>query len=153
MHLPQASPSRAKLTSSLTEARKQAQAEADYYQWCEEQDEELRQQFEEEVNKRHDSKISANTSQRPSTARQSQSLSQFDDFYEPIAENVAKRRGSDDSIKTAYAADEQVPDSAFRNHPDLTPDVSAEQPQQLTVVVPETLAVNEDIPISPFTTD
>jgi hypothetical protein len=94
-------------------------------------------------------------------------VSQYSDYYPPradeddedhfdvnqvIVKNVAKRRGSDDSIKTAYGAGETVPDSAYRNRPDLRPDLQEDKrPPKPSIVIPEDGTVDEDPAISPFT--
>jgi hypothetical protein len=70
-----------------------------------------------------------------------------------IAKNVAKRRGSDDSVKTAYGAGDTVPDSAYRDRPDLRPDLQEDKrPPQPSIVIPKDGTVDEDPAISPFTT-
>lgn len=75
------------------------------------------------------------------------------DINQVIAKNVAKRRGSDDSIKTAYGAGETVPDSAYRDRPDLRPDLQEDKrPPKPTIIIPEDGTVDEDPAISPFTT-
>lgn len=75
------------------------------------------------------------------------------DINQVIAKNVAKRRGSDDSIKTAYGAGETVPDSAYRDRSDIRPDLQEDKrPPKPSIVIPEDGTVDEDQAISPFTT-
>ena len=74
------------------------------------------------------------------------------DIGQVIAKNVAKRRDSDDSIKTAYAAGETVPDSAYRDRPDLRPDLQDKRPPKPSIVIPQDAIIDEDPAISPFTT-
>ena len=142
------------LTCSLsyTESRKQLQAEADYEAYC---------QHQKDLADRHDSKLSADLSH----LRGQLSVSQYHparaneehedpyDINQVVAKNVAKRRGSDDSIKTAYGAGETVPDSAYRDRPDLRPDLQEDKrPPKPSIVIPEDGTVDEDPAISPFTT-
>jgi hypothetical protein len=101
---------------SLTESRKQAQAEIEYYKLYE--PEKL-----EQLEQRHDSKVDPlqldDTASNPveySANCTPRSASPVKDPSTLIARTVVRRRGSDDSVKTAYAADEEVPDSAYRDH-------------------------------------
>lgn len=109
------------LTSSRTEARKQAAAEEEYYHQFEPQQ-------QEKDDQRHDSKVSAHLPDHtvpgpvPNSANRtphSTSTSPIDDLSALIARAVIKRRGSDDSVKTAYATGEEIPDSAYRSRSDL----------------------------------
>jgi hypothetical protein len=52
--------------------------------------------------------------------------SPVEDLNTLIASIATKRRGSDDSLKTAYTAGEIIPESAYRSRPDLRPDLSAQ---------------------------
>ena len=146
------------LTCSLsyTETRKQLQAEADYEAYC---------QHQKDLAARHDSKLSADLSdlrdQLPAPQHSNYHPPRANQEYDEdpynldqvVAKNVAKRRGSDDSIKTAYGAGETVPDSAYRDRPDLRPDLQEDKrPPKPTIVIPEDGAVDEDPAISPFTT-
>lgn len=112
------------LTSSRTEARRQAQAEEEYYNTLEHQ--------QGDSDHCHDSTVSALTPDIPapqpfsfSDNRTLRSASQFDDLNTLIASIATKRRGSDDSLKTAYTAGDTVPASAYRSRPDLRPDLSS----------------------------
>jgi hypothetical protein len=99
---------------SLTESCKQAQAEIEYYRLC---DPEKIEQLE----KRHDSKVdplqpndTASNPAQHSVDHTPRSASPVRDSSTLIARTVIKRRGSDDSVKTAYGADEEIPNSAYR---------------------------------------
>jgi hypothetical protein len=142
------------LVLSSTEARKQLQAEADYEAYC---------QHQKDLATRHDSKLSADLTH----LRGQLSVSQSSNYHPPRAEegedpynidqvitkNVAKRRGSDDSVKTVYGAGDTVPDSAYRDRPDLRPGLQEDKrPPQPSIVIPEDGTVDEDPAISPFTT-
>jgi hypothetical protein len=144
------------LVLSSAEARKQLQAEADYEAYC---------QHQKDLAARHDSKLSADLShirgQLPAPQYSNYHPPRADEEYEEdpynlnqvVAKNVAKRRGSDDSVKTAYGAGDTVPDSAYRDRPDLRPDLQEDRrPPQPSVVIPEDGSVDEDPAISPFTT-
>ena len=120
------------LTSTLTEARKQAQAEAEYYETFKDQQEDSEQ--------RHDSTVSAllpHTSvPEPvlhSANRTPRSCSPVKDLDTLIARIATERRGSDDSLKTAYAADDIVPESAYRSRSDIRPALPA---QQISIAAP-----------------
>jgi hypothetical protein len=137
------------LTSSLTEARKQAQAEEEYYKTLEHQQSDSEQ--------RHDSSVSSlpRTVSAPepvsfSNNRTPRSASRFNDLNTLIARIANKRRGSDDSLKTVYAADDIVPDSAYRSRPDLRSDLSA-QHRTITASVPADNSLVEEDLISTFT--
>lgn len=133
------------LTSSRTEARKQALAEEEYYKTSEHQQGELEQ--------RHDSKVSAPPPDIPapepfsfSDNRTLRSASQFIDLNTLIASIATKRRGSDDSLKTAYTAEDIVPASAYRSRPDLRPDLSP----SFTASAPTDNPLDEEDLISAF---
>ena len=109
------------LTSSLTEARKQAQAEEEYYKTLEQQ--------QGGTDQRHDSKVSAIppdisafepvSDSASSTLRATSPITDLDDLNTVIARISTKRRGSDDSLKTVYTEDDTVPELAYRSRPAL----------------------------------
>lgn len=134
------------LTSSLTEARKQAQAEAAYYGTFEQQ--------QDASDKRHDSKASANPPDSSASEPESRiadrtprSASPANNLTALIARIATKRRGSDDSLKTTYTADDAVPASAYRSRPDVRSDLSVQQ-AALAIAVPTNNSVNEDDPLA-----
>lgn len=137
------------LTSSslITEARKQAQAEEEYYKTFEQGD----------FDQRHDSKASAFQSdlQAPEPVSFSanstlRATSPVQDWNTLIARIATKRRGSDDSLKTAYTVDDTIPESAYRSRPDLWSELPA-QPTSITASAPTfNLSAEEDL-ISTFT--
>ena len=95
----------------LTEALKQAIAETEYSLWCEQEE-------------RRDSNLlvsplEPNTPAARSAICTSRSTSPVKDLNTLIASVAVKRRGSEDSIRTVYRADEQLPDSAYRSRSDL----------------------------------
>ena len=110
---------------TLTEARKQAQAEEEYYTTFEHQ--------QGESDQRHDSKVSesplAISTPEPVSFSANSTLrapSPIEDWNTLIASIAPKCRGSDDSLKTAYTADDTIPESAYRSRPDLRSDPLAE---------------------------
>jgi hypothetical protein len=114
------------LTYSLTEAFKQALAEAAYYKTLEHQQDDFEQ--------RHDNTVSAlpphiSASEPVShlANRTPGSSSSINDWTTLFAAKTAPRRDSDDSLKTAYTKDDTVPESAYRSRPDLRPGVAAQQ--------------------------
>jgi len=115
------------LTCSLTEAFKQAHAEAAYNKTLEHQHDDFEQ--------RHDSTvstlpphISASEPVSHLANRTPGSSSSINDWTTLFAAKTApKRRGSDDSLKTAYTKDDTVPESAYRSRPDLRPGVAAQE--------------------------
>lgn len=133
------------LTSSRTEARKQAQAEEEYYNTFEHQQGDSEQSY--------DSTVSAPPPDLPapepfsfSDNRTLRSASQPNDLNTLIARIAAKRRGSDDSLKTVYAADETIPTSAYRSRPDLSfPHTN------ITAPTPTDNSLDEEDLISTFT--
>ena len=136
------------LTSSslITEARKQAQAEEEYYKTFDQQQGDSEQ--------RHDSKASAfplDTSQPEPVSFSANSTlratSPVQDWNTLIARIATKRRGSDDSLKTAYTAGETIPESAYRSRPDLRPDLSP----SVTASAPTDNPSDEEDLISTFT--
>ena len=134
------------LTSSRTEARKQAQAEEEYYKTFEHQ--------QGDSDYRHDSTVSApppdNSAPEPfsfSDNRTLRSASQLNDLTTLIAGIATKRRGSDDSLKTAYTAEDTIPASAYRSRPDLRPDLSP----SFTASAPTDDLLDEEDLISTFT--
>lgn len=132
-----------------TEARKQAQAEEEYYKTFEHQ--------QGDSDQRHDSKVSAFPSDisppEPVSYSANSTLrapSPVQDWNTLIAGIATKRRGSDDSLKTSYTADDTVPESAYRSRPDLWSDVPA-QPTSITASVPTFNPSDEEDLISTFT--
>ena len=137
------------LTSSRTEARKQAQAEEEYHKTFEHQ--------QGDSDQRHDSKVSAFPSDLPPPEPVSYSAnstlrapSPDKDWNTLIARIVTKRRGSDDSLKTAYTVDDTVPLSAYRSRPDLWSDLPA-QPTSITASAPTFNLSDEEDLIPTFT--
>ena len=133
------------LTASRTEARKQAQAEEEYYKTFEHQ--------QDDSDQRHDSTVSAPPPDLPSPEpfsfsdnRTPRSASQFNDLNTLIASIATKRRGSDDSLKTAYTAEDTVPASAYRSRPDLS-----SQSTSITASAPTGNPLDEEDLISTFT--
>lgn len=134
------------LTSSRIEARKQAQVEEEYYKTFEHQ--------QGDSDQRHDSKVSSFPPDIPTPEPFSfsdnctwRSASQFNDLNTLIASIATKRRGSDDSLKTAYTAEDTIPASAYRSRPDLRPDLSP----SVTASAPTDNPSDEEDLISTFT--
>lgn len=95
----------------FTEAHKQAIAETEYSLWCEQEE-------------RRDSSLRVPPLEpKPPAAqsgnRTSRSTSPVKDLNTLITSVAVKRRGSEDSIRTVYRADEQLPDSAYRSRSGL----------------------------------
>lgn len=131
------------LTSNLfpfTEARKQAEAEAEYYQWlADEQDhhsEDISSAGLSELEVYPLSQIAIH-SPRPVRKRASNFIT---------TRNVVQRCESDESIKTAYRAGETVPHSAYRDLPDFKPELLANQSPKLNVLAPADASVSERTP-------
>jgi hypothetical protein len=137
------------LTCNLTEAHKQAQAEAGYYKPLEQQ--------EDESEQRHNSTISAlppyTSALEPvshlanRTLRSSSTVTDLTTLFANIA---TKRRGSDDSLKTAYAADDTVPESAYRSRLGHKPGLVAQR-TSITASVPINNSLDEADTISTIT--
>jgi hypothetical protein len=100
---------------SLTESRKQAQAEIEYYRLYDpEKIEQLEQRHDSKADPLHPNNTASNPDQH-SVDHTPHSASPVKDSSTLIAGTVIKRRGSDDSVKTAYGADEDIPNSAYRS--------------------------------------
>lgn len=117
----------ATLTSSLTEQRKQQQAQADFDEW---------------------SKQGLEVGEYP----WSQPTPTYDrSLRNLLARRTIKFQGSDDSIKTAYRDGEKVPDSAYRDHPASPSDSKVDQKKKPAVAFPTAKLVgkdnDDDIPI------
>lgn len=102
------------LTDYFTEARKQARAETEY-------------NLSSKQEEYYDSSLlvaplDITNSALRSGNRTTRSPSPIKDLDTLIARVVVKRRGSEDSIRTAYRVDEKVPDSAYRGRSDLESD-------------------------------
>ncbi|GAB7322592.1 hypothetical protein MBLNU13_g03507t2 [Cladosporium sp. NU13] len=126
---------------AMTEARKQAQAEEEYYNTFEHQ--------QGDSDQRQDSKASVFppdiSTPEPvpfSDNRTLRSASQFIDLNTLIT----KRRGSDDSLRTAYTAEDTIPLSAYRSRPDLS-----SQYTNITASTPTDNPLGEEDLISTFT--
>ena len=137
------------LTSSRIEARKQAQVEEEYYKSFEHQ--------QGDSDQRHDSKVSAFPPDIPTPEPVSLSAnstlrapSPVADWNTLIARIATKRHGSDGSLKTAYTADDTVPESAYRSRPDLRSDLSAQHTSITASVSTDNSSDEEDL-ISTFT--
>lgn len=76
--------------------------------------------------------------------------SPVEDLNTLIARIATKRRGSDDSLKTAYTAGETIPESAYRSRPDLRPDLAA-QPTSITASAPTDSESDKEDLIATFT--
>ena len=72
------------------------------------------------------------------------------DWNTLIARIATKRRGSDDSLKTAYTVDDTIPESAYRSRPDLWSELPA-QPTSITASAPTFNLSDEEDLISTFT--
>ncbi|KAM0720084.1 hypothetical protein Q7P37_004220 [Cladosporium fusiforme] len=125
---------------AIEEARKQAEAEAEYYQW-----------LADEQNHHSEDTSSAGLSElevyplsqiaihspRPVRKRARNFIT---------TRNVVQRCESDESIKTAYRAGETVPHSAYRDLPDFKPELLANQSPKLNVLAPADASVSERTP-------
>jgi hypothetical protein len=135
-------------SSSLTEARKQAQAEEEYYKSFEHQQGDSEQ--------RHDSKVSAFPPDIPASEPVSsanstlRAPSPIEDWNTLIARIATERRGSDNSLKTAYTAEDTIPALAYRSRPDLRSDPSAQHTSVTASVSTDDSSDEEDL-IATFT--
>jgi hypothetical protein len=126
------------LTSCFTEEHKQAQFDAEFYEGeqdcldekdCQDEQDYNYQRYEQQqqdLQQRHDSKVDTHPPNETPLVYSAdctpRCASQLEDLNVLITGIALKRRGSDDSVKTAYNADEQVPDSAYCDRNRRSPD-------------------------------
>jgi hypothetical protein len=109
-----------------------------------------------EFDQRHDSKVSASSPDNPAPELVSSANSTLrapspvEDLNTLIARIATKRRGSDDSLKTAYTAEDTIPESAYRSRPDLRSNLSP-QPTSITASAPTDSESDEEDLIATFT--